>query len=181
LDDKVRNTSPFDSTKGDLVLPWIDRWAIDYKQGIRSEVISVYPEPITWKRAIESIDKETMEEMKKSYEISIHCIRVLAVISERLYLERDLTAMAQLHSKLANNINVNYTPMGIFHQDFSGIKNTYGDGADFSELNSQTRFDLRRHDLIANDFWGHQARRRNGDMTIGDVILPWIRVWDEVP
>jgi len=111
-----------------LILPWIDREAIDSKQGIRSEVISVYPKPITWKTAMESIDDETMKEMKNSYERAIHCIRVLAVISERLYLERDLTAMAQLHSRLANNINVNYTPTGVFHQDFSVLKNTYGDG-----------------------------------------------------
>ena len=181
LDDKVRNTSPFDSTKGDLVLPWIDREAIDYKQGIRSEIISVYPEPITWKTAVESIDDETKEEMKDSYEKSIYSIRVLTVINEKLNLERDLTKMVQLHSRLANNRNINYTPTGVFHRNFSALKNTYGDGENFPELDAQTRLNLRRYGLIANDFWGRQARRMKGDMMVGDIILPWVRVWDEVP
>jgi len=172
-----------DETNGNLILPWIDREAIDSKQGIRSETISVYPEPVTWKTAIESIDKQTREEIKKSYEMSIHCIRVLAVINERLYLERCLETMVELHSRLAGNININYTPRISFRREqrFSALRDTYGDGADFPDLDAQTRLDLRRHDLIANDFWGHQARRRNGDMSVGDIILPWIRVWDEVP
>jgi len=68
--------------------------------------------------------------------------------------------MVQLNSKLANNKNMNYTPTGLFHQDFSGIKNACGDGAAFPELDPQTKMDLRRYDLIANDFGGHQARRK---------------------
>jgi len=234
-----------DETNGNLVLPWIDREAIDYKQGIRSRILSIYPESITWKRAMESIDDETIEEMRNLYERAIYCIRVLALINERLYLEKDLETMVQLHSRLANNrkvsymptcrayflqnfvslrntygdgeifpeldlqtrlnlrgnafiandfwvhqfkpnnahMDVNYMPTGFFHQNLSILKNTYGDGRDFPDLDAQTRFDLRRHDLIANDFWGHQARRGNGDMTVGDIILPWVgvRVWDEVP
>ena len=169
------------AANGNLVLPWIDREAIDYKQGIRSEVLSVYPGSITWKRAIENIGDETRKEMRNLYERSIHCIRTLTVTSERLYLERDLKTMVQLHSRLVSNRNINYTPTGVFHQDFSVLKNTYGDGRDFHELNSQTRLNLRRYDLIANDFWGHQARRGNGDMTVGDIILPWVEVWDEAP
>jgi len=187
IDYKVRGVSPFDSTKGNLILPWIDREAIDYRQGIRSETISVYPEPITWKRAMENIDDETRKEMRNLYERSIYCIRVLAVISERLYLEKDLTTMVQLHSRLMSNRSVSFTPTGRRHFDlrhfFGILKRQFGDGANFLGLSVQTKLDLRRYDLIANDFWGHQARRRNGDMSVGDIILPWVgvRVWDEVP
>ena len=166
----IETLRDMDATKENLILPWIDREEIDSKQGIRSSVISVNPEPITWKAEMENIDDETKKEMKISYESSINCIRVLAVISERLNLEKDLKTMVQLHSKLANNMNINYTPTGIFHQDFSGIRNTYEDEGNSPELDPQTKLDLRRHDLIANDFWGHQARRKNGDMTVGDVI-----------
>ena len=87
--------------------------------------------------------------------------------------------MVQLHLKLVNNKDVNVTPTGIFHQDFSGIKNTYGDGENFPELDSQTKLNLRRYDLITNDFWHHQARRKNGDMTVGDITLPWVEVCEE--
>jgi hypothetical protein len=226
IDDKARD----DVAKGELLLHWIDREAIDEKQGISSEILTLSPEPITWKVAIEKIDEGTKEEMKKSYERSINCIRALAVISEKLYNEKDLKTMTQLHSKLVNNKNISYTPAGVYykgldfitglygyygenhykleafpvlwlrdkyannskskasyirtdipHQDFSAIKNTYGDGADFPELDAQTKLDLRRHDIIANDFWGHQARRKNGDKKVGDIVLPWVEVQNATP
>jgi hypothetical protein len=176
MEDKVKTTFPIDSYNGILVLPWIDRDAIDRKQGIESGVLSLSPSPITWNTTPESIDDETKEEMKDSYERSIHCIRALAVVSERLYLERDLRTMVQLHSRLACNININCTPTGVSNQDFSDIKDKYGDGGNFLELDQQTKLDLRRYDLIANDFWGHQARRRNGDMSVGDLVLPWVEI-----
>jgi hypothetical protein len=222
LDDIVRASSPINVTEGILVLPWIDREAIDHKQGIESEILSIEQSPITWKIENESIDDETKEEMKKTYEKAIHCIRTLAIISEKLYLENDLETMVQLHSTLANNRSVNCTPRGLFRQNFSAIKETNGDFSeldsqqesnprrhrynrddhyrkllllyginevktkevdgdkeDSSELDSQTKFDLRRYDLIANDFWGHQARRKNGDLTVGEIILPWVEVPDE--
>ncbi|MCL1941075.1 MAG: hypothetical protein FWG09_03960 [Synergistaceae bacterium] len=239
MDDRIR-TSQISAAKGNLTLPWIDREAIDHKQGIKSEILSIYPEPITWKTLMERIDDETKEEMKNSYERSIYCIRALAVISESLYFERDLKTMTLLHSKLVSNKDVSCTPTGISHQDFSAKKNTFGDGEKFPELDiqtrlnlrryghiaaddlwghridnksndknikymstgaynqnfsaikntywneefipklsTQTRLDLRRYDLIANDFWGHQARRKNGDMTVGDIILPWVEVPNE--
>jgi len=85
----------------------------------------------------------------------------------------------------ANRINVDmdvsHTPRGVFHQDFSTLRNIYWDGEKIPEMSAQAKLDLRRYDVIANDFWGHQARRRNGDMTVGDIILPWVRVWNEVP
>jgi len=88
--------------------------------------------------------------------------------------------MVQLHSRLSGNIN--YTPRRVYHrtQRFSALRDTYGDGANFPYLDAQTRLDLRRYDLIANDFWGHQTRRRNGDMTMGDIILSWVKVQDEL-
>ena len=222
LDDKVQATSPIDTAKGEVILPWIDREAIDRKQGIETEVLSPQQNQITWRIAKEEIDDETKEEMKNSYENAIYYIRVLAVISERLNQENDLETMVQLHSKLASNTNVNCTPTGIYHQVFRGEKNTKGDGEknqtldsqtglypryyqsntlsqpashrlsfiekdtikdseDISEieLNEQTKFDQRRYDLIVNDFWGWQARRKNGDMSVGEIILPWIAVQEK--
>jgi hypothetical protein len=213
IDDKVRATSSMDTTEGILVLPWIDRDAIDHKQGIESEVLSIEPGIITWKTAIESIDDETKVEMKNSYGRAIYYIRALAVVSEKLYLESDLETMVQLHSKLANNKNVNYTPTGISYQNFGTIKGTYRDGGIFPELDvqrdepsnsflkmldsdinddktkdtsgggeksySQIELDMRRFDIIASDFWGHQARRKNGDLTVGEIILPWVEVPDK--
>ena len=88
--------------------------------------------------------------------------------------------MTRLHSKLVNNISVNYTPAGVSHQDFIDLKDTYGDGENFPELDPQTKLDLRRYDLIANGFWGHQARRKNGDIKVGDMILTWVKVQDEL-
>jgi hypothetical protein len=145
--------------------------------------------------------------MKIFYENAIYCIRTLAAISERLYLERDLKTMTQLHSKLANNKNVNCTPTGLFYQDFNAIFNpqilhqkpawliddhllAFLELDDISvdmtksirkeeespEMLIQRKLDMRRYDLIANDFWGHQARRKNGDMTVGEMILPWVEV-----
>ena len=245
MDDKVRASSPIDAVKGIIVLPWIDREAIDQKQGIKTEIITANPESITWKTAIENIDDETKEEIKNLYEMSVYYNRGLAVINDRLYLERDLKIMTQLHSNLVDNKNVNCTPTGVSYQDYSGIKSTYGDGTGFPELDTQTMYDLwhdnrdyipnefwglqtweknddknttyeltfdidtnksfralktthrdeenslvldvqtrlnlRLYDLIVSDFWGHQARRKNGDMTVGDIILPWVEVQDINP
>ena len=180
IDAKVLNT-PVDTSKGEMTLQWIDRKEIDNKQGIGSVILSVNPQPITWRTAIENIDVQTKDEMEKSYRSSIFYIRALAVMCENLYLEIDLRTMVQLHSKLVNNKNISYTPTGASFQDFSTLKNTYGDGADYPDLDTQTKLNLRRFDLIANDFWGHQARRRNGDMTVGEIILPWVEVQDINP
>ena len=222
IDDKVRASSPIDTSNGILVLPWIDREVIDHKQGIESEVLSVDPSPINWKIAMECIDEETKGEMKNSYEKAIYCIRTLTVINEKLYLENDLETMVQLHSKLANNKDVNCTPTGVFRKDFSSVKKLFGykedlpeldsqeelnprrshydrdshyrqllrlygisedkmkevdgDIEDSTESDSQAKFDIRRYDLIVNDFWGHQARRKNGELTVGEIILPWVEV-----
>jgi len=119
--------------------------------------------------------------MDKSFGRSMYCIRALSVICEKLYLEKDLLKMVQLHLRLSRNNNLNCTPSGVSHQDFSALKSTYGDGADISGLDSQTKLDLRRFDLIVTDFWGHQERRKNGDMTVGDIILPWVEVQDIAP
>jgi hypothetical protein len=176
IDDKVQTTSSIDITKGIIALPWIDREAIDNKQGIVSKVLIISPDQISWKIAEESITDEVKEEMKNSYNRSIHYIRVLAIMSEHLFIERDLKTMVVLHSNLVHNKNVNLTPAGISYKDFSVLKETYGDGENFPELDPQTRLDIRRYDLLANDFWGHQWRRKNGDMTAGDIILPWVEV-----
>jgi hypothetical protein len=187
-------------------LPWIDRDAISLEQGIErgrtsfppdtrikvdkdgkvneinynpemeSEILSLLPTPITWKRAMEDIDDNTKNEMKNSYERSIHYIRILAILSELFYQENDLKAMTRLHSKLVNNKSISYTPTGISSQDFSEIKKAYGDGENFPELDAQTKLDLRRHDIIAHDLWSHQLRRKNGDMSVGEIILPWVPV-----
>jgi hypothetical protein len=176
IDDNVRATSPIDTSKGEIVLSWIDRDAIDKKQGIESELLYISPNPITWKTTLESIREGMKKEMKNWHEITIYYIRVLAVINEMLYLERDLKTMVQLHSKIVNNKYVSYTPAGIPRQDFCTIKSIYGDGRNFKNLDPLTSFNLRRHDLIASDFWGHYARRKNGDITVGDIILPWVEV-----
>ena len=177
MDDNVQATS----AKGEIILPWIDREAIDNKQGIESEVLSIQQNPITWKIAIEKIDDEMKKEMKNLYEKAIYCKRNLAVISQRLNQENDLYTMVQLHSKLVSNTNVNCTPTGIFYQDFSSVINTNKYNADISEteLSPQAKIDQRRYDLIVNDFWGHYSRRRNGDMTVGEIILPWVEVQDK--
>ena len=180
IDAKVLIT-PVDTSKGEMTLPWIDRKEIDNKQGIRSVILSVNPQPITWRTAIENIDDQIKDDMEKSYRRSIFYIRALAVMCENLYLEKDLRMMVQLHSKLVNNKNISFTPTGVSYQDFNALKNTYGDGADYPDLDAQTKLNLRRFDLIANDFWGHQARRRNGDMTVGEIILPWVEVQDINP
>ena len=227
MDEKVRAKSLNET--GDIALPWIDREAIDSKQGIESKVLAVQQNPITWKIAIEDIDGETKEEMKNLYEKVIYYIRVLAVISERLNQERELATMVQLHSILASNTNVNCTPTGIFHPYFSYIININSNGEKKQTFDSQTamyqrfyqyyesqqRFpmrlplheiyrlyvlnatnkdiediseivlipqvmlDLRRYDLIVNDFWGHYSRRKNGDMSVGEIILPWVEVQDK--
>jgi hypothetical protein len=56
--------------------------------------------------------------------------------------------------------NVNCTPSGVFHQSFSAIIEA-GDRENFLELDSQTKFNLRRYDLILNDFWGHQTQLKS--------------------
>jgi len=42
----------------------------------------------------------------------------------------------------------------------------------------QRRFNIRRF-IIIRHFWNHQRRRENGDMTVGEIILPWVEVRDE--
>ena len=181
MDDKVQSASPIDTAKGEIILPWIDREAIDRKQGIETEVLSTQQNPITWKKTTEEINDETKEEMKNSYEKAIYYIRVLAVISERLNQENDLETMVQLHSKLAGNTNVNCTPTGIYYQYFSNLMNSNKDSEDIfvTELSPQAKLDQRRYYLIVNDFWGWQARRKNGDLSVGEIILPWVAVQDK--
>jgi hypothetical protein len=175
IDGNVSSSIPIDMAKGILVLPWIDREAIDRKQGIESELLSPDKIPISWKVEMESIDDKTKVEMKDSYERSIFCIRALSVVSDKLYHEKDLKKMTQLHSKLHNNKDVSYITDSN-RSDLNALRNTYGDGGNHPELDPQTKLDLRRCDLIVNDYLGHQARRKNGDMTIGDMILPWVNV-----
>jgi hypothetical protein len=247
IDNEVRSASPIDVTKGILVLPWIDREAIDREHGIECELLSPEPNPITWKTSMESIDDATKAEMKNSYERAIYCIRALAAVSENLYNEKDLKMMTKLHSKLVNNKDVSYTPRRVYsaindsnhekelksvvrfylrhanetkNADYNeklqlltelvygkdesddlgaivltylklvnvkdvryidryvlnAMINEYGDGRNYPDTDPQTRLDLRRYDLIINDYFGHQARRKNGDMLIGDMILPWVEV-----
>jgi len=47
------------------------------------------------------------------------------------------------------------------------------------ETNEQAWLDIRRFLIIVNDFWIHQFRRENGDMTVGDIVLPWAKVQGE--
>ena len=181
MDDKVRATTPIDVTKGIIILPWIDREAIDSKQGIKSEVLSLQQNQITWSADREEIDDETKEEMKNSYEKATYYIRVLAVISEILNQKNNLETMVQLHSKLASNTNVNCTPTGVYYQDFNSAINNNIDSEYIheTELSPQAKLDQRRYSFIVNDFWGWQARRKNGDMSVGEIILPWVEVQDK--
>ena len=48
-----------------------------------------------------------------------------------------------------------------------------------TELSPQEKLDQRRHDLIVNDFWGRQARRKSGDMTVGEILISWVEVQDK--
>jgi hypothetical protein len=63
-----------------------------------------------------------------------------------------------------------------FILNFYGISDDEAMDTHKSRLDSQIELDMRRHDLIASDFWGHYARRKNSDMTVGDIILPWVEV-----
>ena len=193
IDDKVQASSPIDTSKGDLVLPWIDREAIDHKQGIKSEKLTVHPGPIDfgtigWDNWV--IRTKIVEKRKESYEKANYCIRVLAVISERLCLEKDLNAMVQLHLKLLSNRKVSYTTLDRDYRfDLAPLRISKKLEMSFGlrkrkkgqPLGPQENLDLQRYNIIANDFWGHQARRKSGDMEVGDIILPWVEVQNCVP
>jgi hypothetical protein len=84
--------------------------------------------------------------------------------------------MTQLHSKLVNNKDISYTPRDALIQSRRIIEEIYIRGYKHPDLDSEIKSGLRRYDLIANDFWGHYGRRKDGDMTVGDIALPWVEV-----
>jgi len=63
---------------------------------------------MTWRVKEESIDDQTKKAMKDIYEWIFCYIRALAIINERLYVERGLKELTHLHSKLVTNRNISY-------------------------------------------------------------------------
>jgi hypothetical protein len=105
---------------------------------------------VAWGEEAQRIDEQNMQE---SYEWSVSYIRALTVMNERFYRDKNLERMTQLHAVLdCKNKSCPYI-----------VKNKL--------TNSWVS-------IVANDFAYHQTRREYGDMTVGDVILPWIAVQD---
>jgi len=114
VDDKVRS----EIVQGIIVLPWINRQALDLRMGRRvlatRRVSEVITEPEEWRMTREntrkenSIDNEVKKVMEETYDWILCCIRVLATINERLYAEKSLQEMRQLHATLASNRNVSF-------------------------------------------------------------------------
>jgi len=186
IDDKVRSTPQSNASRGIIILPWIDRQNIDRRMGrcmpfehdverrqrfIEQLLAQRMTQENIARENRENIDDETKKAMREVYEWILCYIRALAIISESLYVEKNLEEMTQLHSTLVNNRNVSYTKIDLYvhHRSLHGIK----------EVDEQTRLDIRRYYIIQRDFWDHQFRRQNGDMTVGDVILPWVEVQNE--
>jgi len=199
IDDKVRSEFQLSAAQGVIILPWIDRRALDRRigrgvgtfsrhfMGYTFLVPSMEPieriEPgeliseerrlarlMAWRIENENMDEQAKKDMREVFDWILFYIRVLAVASERLYVESSLEKLTQLHSILVNNRNVSFTEID---------QHVHHRRLDVEEINEQTRLDIRRFYVIVNDFWNHQFRRQNGDMTVGDVILPWVKVRDE--
>jgi len=190
IDYMVLEASHPNTFNGAVILPWINRQVIDRRMG-RHVVAdrwgnirrwgnfrnwSGYATLEDWKRVRESmeeeniVDNETKETMQKLFRWILSYIRALAIASERLYAESSLEEMTQLHSKLMNSRNINnIRDWGSEHLLRRRFIN-----------DEQRRFDIRRFYFIAGErgFWNHQRRRQNGDMTVGDIILPWVEVRD---
>jgi hypothetical protein len=103
-----------------------------------------------WGEEVGKVDEQNMQE---SYEWSIIYIRALTAMNERLYRERNLERMTRLHSALDSKSK------GVFRTAEEILKISW-----FS--------------ILVNDFHYHQTRREHGDMTVGDVFLPWIKIQD---
>jgi len=175
IDDKVQTeASSIIASNGAIILPWINRLAIDRIMGRRNlypranseSPFRFYAEPAEWRKE-NIVDDEVKKIMEEVYAWILCYIRALAIIGERLYIEKNLQKMTQLHSILVNNRNVSYTEVDSVLQRWS------------TESYEQRRFDTRRFYIITRHFWHHQRRRQDGDMTVGDIILPWVEVRDE--
>jgi len=174
IDDKVSSGI----TQGIIVLPWIDRQDIDRRMGRRipsehdiEQRQRLAESRLTRRIEEENIDDETKKAMRNVYDWILCYVRALAIITERLYLEKNLKELTQLHSTLVNNRNVSYTEIDLHLHG----RSLYG----IREIDEQTRLNIRRFYIIVSDFWGHQFRRENGDMAVGEIILPWVKVRDE--
>jgi len=119
------------------------------------------------------IDDETEKAMTYKYEWILCYIRALALVNERFYVENSLKELTQLHSKLINNGSVSRTEVDSF---LPGRRGHFIPDSD--EFEEQISFDFRRFYIIIRHFWYHQYRRQNGDITVGDIILPWVEVRD---
>ena len=187
IDDKMRVEPQASAAMGTIVLPWINRQALDRRMGRNTADIGHPPiqARMIRERAEEEniIDDETEKAMTYTYEWILCYIRALAIVNERFYVENDLKELTQLHSKLINNRNVSRTEVDrylsrshIIPAGKTSITITYEMRAEFEE---QSRLDMRRLHIITRHFWYHQYRRQNGDITVGDIILPWVEVRDE--
>ena len=188
IDDKVLVEPKANAFKGIIILPWINRQAIDRRMGIRESMFSErdiqrgqwlseqrLARRITWEMERESIYYETKEEMVEVQEWILFYIRALAIVNERLYVEESLKEMTQLHSALVNNRNVSYTEADV-HSDIHSLHR----GLNIEGTDQQSRFDIQRLHIIVEGFWNYQfMRRQNNDMTVGDIVLPWVEVQNE--
>jgi len=181
IDDKVRVEPRQNVFKGVIILPWIDRQDIDRRMGRRmpSEHDMKMRQRLAENRltlrvalkniASENIDDETKKAVREMYEWILSYIRALAIINERLYVERSLREITQLHSELVGSGNVSVTEIDSFLFPRRSS----------SRSEEQRKFDAVRRPIITGHFWHHQRRRQDGDMTVGDIILPWVEVRDE--
>jgi len=176
IDDKVLGNSQSNAFKGAIILPWINRQAIDRRMGRVSPSRGpiLFLEEEEQRVARESMEKEntigsgTKKEIEK-YNWILCYIRALAVINERFYIERSLKEMTQLHSVLVSNRRVSFTELD---RRFIQLRR-------HQLSDEQRRFDDLRYYIITNHFWSHQFRRQSGDMTVGEIILPWVKIRDE--
>jgi len=172
IDDKVRG----ELVQGIIVLPWINRQAIDRRMGRRmpSERREIHHAQLNTPPVENGsiVDDEAQKVMQETYNWILCYIRALAIISERLYTERSLIEMTQLHSTLVNNWRVSHTEIDrhLFHRSF-----VVEERRNFV-IEEQRGFNNRRLYIITRHFWPRQHRRQYGDMTVGNIILPWVEV-----
>ena len=167
IDDKVHN----EIAQGIIVLPWINRQAIDRRMGRRMpserrEIHHVQTNTYSV-RDRNIVDDEAKKAMQGTYNWILCYIRALTIVSERLHAEKNLKEMTQIHFALVNNRRVSHTEA----DRHSGRR--------ISVSGEQRGFSNSWFYIITRHFWHHQRRRQDGDMTVGDIILPWVEVRDE--
>jgi len=179
IDDNMKTENQPSIFNGVIILPWIDRHALDRRMGIErlhtpepSQVIpppeSTFPPDWYWSTLREFAgernvtDDEAEKMLKEMYQWILCYIRALAVMSEGFYTENNLKELTQLRSNIVGPAEM----AARFLRRYSTA-----DEQMISEFNMWS--------LVLHFFWPHLRERLGGGMTVGDIILPWVEVRDD--